>query len=53
MIAVDCSLIAQVDLSRAQVPHALYLAAGNDYVSQPGDYNRLIKELPNVVKVLL
>jgi len=40
----------QVDLGKANVPHALYLASGNDFVSQPGDYNRLIQELPNIVK---
>ena len=39
----------QVDLKRATPPHALYLAPGNDFVCQPGDYERLIKELPNIV----
>ena len=24
---------------------------GNDYLVQPGDYNRLVAELPNVVKL--
>jgi len=40
-----------VNLSRVTPPHALYVAEGNDYLAQPADYNQLIAELPNVVKV--
>ena len=40
----------QVDLSLATPPHALYLARANDWVCQPGDYERLIRELPNIVR---
>ena len=38
----------QVDLSLATPPHALYLAPGNDWVCQPGDYQRLSQELPHI-----
>jgi len=40
-----------VNLSRVTPPHAIYVAEGNDYLAQPQDYNQLINELPNVVKV--
>ena len=40
----------QVDLSLATPPHALYLAPGNDWVCQPGDYQRLSQELPHIVR---
>jgi len=40
-----------VNLSRVTSPHAIYVAEGNDYLAQPPDYNQLISELPNVVKV--
>ena len=41
----------QVDLSTSTPAQALYLPRGNDYLVQPQDYQRLIQELPNLVKV--
>lgn len=41
----------QVDLSTSTPAQALYLPQGNDYLVQPQDYQRLIQELPNLVKV--
>ena len=52
MALYNSSLPPTVDISRATPPHALYLAQNNDYICQPGDYNRLMAELPNVVSKL-
>eukprot|EP00090_Calanus_glacialis_P011688 TRINITY_DN20055_c0_g1_i2.p1 TRINITY_DN20055_c0_g1~~TRINITY_DN20055_c0_g1_i2.p1 ORF type:complete len:220 (-),score=66.80 TRINITY_DN20055_c0_g1_i2:56-715(-) len=41
----------QVDLGRATPAQAIYVAPGNDYLVQPEDYNRLVAELPNVVRL--
>ena len=56
----------QVDLGRATPAQAIYVAPvqvlmyilifkfssqGNDYLVQPEDYNRLVSELPNVVRL--
>lgn len=40
-----------IDLAGVKPPHAIYVAHANDFLCQPQDYNRLIGELPNVVKV--
>ena len=52
MIKYNSSTPPQVDLSLSTPAHALYLAAGNDYLGQPGDYTRLVEELPRVVKMM-
>ena len=41
----------QVNLSSSTPPQALYLPPTNDFLVQPGDYQRLIEELPNIVKI--
>jgi len=41
----------QVDLGKATPPQAIYVAQGNDYLVQPEDYNRLVAELPHVVRL--
>ena len=41
----------QLDLSTSTPAQALYLPQANDYLVQPQDYQRLMEELPNLVKV--
>ena len=38
-----------VNLTNVTPPIALYLAKNNDYLVQPGDYQMLVNELPNIV----
>ena len=41
----------QVNLASSTPAQALYLPQANDYLVQPQDYQRLMEELPNLVKV--
>ena len=41
----------QVNLSSSTPAQALYLPPTNDFLVQPGDFLRLIQELPNLVKI--
>ena len=41
----------QVNLSSSTPAQALYLPPSNDFLVQPGDFHRLIMELPNLGKI--
>lgn len=51
LVRYGASSPPQVNLTSSTPAQALYLPPSNDFLVQPGDFNRLIQELPNLVKI--